>query len=274
MKAIAGAFRKHAASRQSGYAALIYVFVVFGLVIVGIVLAPNLVLKLLAKKRDVEEQRLKRIGKAFEESVQRNLVIPSQTNWSTQVMGFANMDQTEVEQTDSSFASDANLTRVYLIDPNLGSTVLPYTETTSGLTGSQTNLTGTAARVMIVSNTKRNLTLPVSSGIAGSSAAFDNIWNWVYDSTTQTPPSGWPASWDGSGNFLHVHRLNLANYFHRVTCSNLRYGFSTNTMTNTVSSQTTFQFLNGTPLALAGTTGPLKRLHVVNRDIAFDFNSG
>src|SRR5436190_7650769 len=161
MKAIAGAFRNQAALRQSGYAALIYVFVVFGLVIVGIVLAPNLVLNLLAKKRDVEEQRLKRIGKAFEESVQSNLVIPSQTNWSTQVMAFANMDQTEVEQTDATFASDANLTRVYLIDPNLGSTVLPYAETTSGLTGSQTNLTGTAARVMIVSNTKRNLTLPV-----------------------------------------------------------------------------------------------------------------
>src|SRR5947207_7985979 len=167
MKAIAGAFRKHAASRQSGYAALIYVFVVFGLVIVGIVLAPNLVLNLLAKKRDVEEQRLKRIGKAFEESVQRNLVIPSQTNWSTQVMTFANMDQTEVEQTDSSFASDANLTRVYLIDPNLG-TVLPYAESTSGLTGSQTNLTGSSARLMIIGNTQRNLTFPVRSGNAGS----------------------------------------------------------------------------------------------------------
>lgn len=249
---------------------MIYVFVIFGLVIVGIVLAPNLVLNLLSKKRDVEEQRLKRIGKAFEESVQRNLVIPSQASWSAQVMAFANMDQTEVEQTDSSFASDANLTRVYLIDPNLG-TVLPYAETTSGLTGSQTNLVGASARVMILGNTKRNLALPVSSGIAGSSAVFDNIWNWMYDSTTKAPPSGWPASWNGNGNFLHVYRLNLANYFYRVTCNNLRYGFSTNTMTNTVSSETTFQFLRGTPLALADSSGSLKRLHVVNRDIGFDF---
>src|SRR3954468_22574901 len=185
-------------------------------------------------------------------------------------MAFANMDRAEVEKTDPSFSSDANLTRVYLIDPNLG-TVLPYAESTSGLTGSQTNLTGSSARVMIIGNTKRNLTLPVSSGIAGSSAAFDNIWNWVYDSTTKSPPPGWPASWNGSGNFLHVYRVNLANYFHRVTCSNLRYGFSTNTMTNTVSSQTTFQFLRGTPLALADSSGTLKRLHVVNRDIGFDF---
>ena len=272
MKAIAGGFRKHARTRQTGYAALIYVFVLFGLVIMGIVLAPNLLLKFTTKKRDVEEQRLKRIAEAFDESIQRGLIIPSDTDWSAQVMTFANMDQTEVEQTDASFAADPNITRVYLIDPNLGSTILPYTQTQLGLSGSQTNLAGTAARVMIVSNTKRNLTLPVTSGIPSSSNTFNNIWNWVYDSATKAPPSGWPANWNGNGNFLHVHRVNLANYFHRVTCSNLRYGFSTNTMTNMVIAPTTLQFLRGTPLALAPTSGPLKRLHVVNRDIGFDFS--
>lgn len=270
MRAIAGAFPKGRAPRRAGYAVLIYTFVLFGLVIGGIMLAPNLVLKFIAKKRDVEEQRMERIGRALQQSVQRGLHIPSHTDWSSYLLTYADMDQTELEQTDPSFA-DANLTRVFLIDPNLGSTILPYTQTPAGLTGSQTNLIRTAARVMIVSNTKRNLSLPVSSGIPASSNIFNNIWDWVFDPVTKAPPSGWPASWDQSGQFLHVQRINLANLFHRIACSNLRYGFSTNTMTNAVSTETAFQFLRGTPLALADTGGALKRLHVVNRDIGFDF---
>ena len=68
------------------------------------------------------------------------------------------MDLTEVQQVNPSFSADTNLTRVFLIDPNLSSGVLPYTQTATGLSGSQTNLLGTAARVMLVSNGKRGLT--------------------------------------------------------------------------------------------------------------------
>ena len=226
MRAIAGAFRRSRAScsslKQGGYAALVYVFVVFGLVSVGILFAPNLLPKLLENKREIEEQRLTRVGRAFEESVQRTLMIPGQKNWSTQVMAFAGMDQTEVEQTDPAFAGDPNLTRVYLIDPGLSGSLLPYVESDNGLSRSQTNLVGPAARVMIVSNTKRGLILPISSGLAASTTAFENIWNWTYDPQTKAPPAVWPREWNGNGNFLHVLRLNLANSFQHVTGRNLR----------------------------------------------------
>lgn len=255
---------------RAGYAVLGFMLVLFGLVIVGIVFAPNLVLKLVVEKnRDSEEQRIKRLGSAFDQSVQRGQAIPSHTNWITALTPFASMDQTEVEQVSPSYGADPNLMRVFLIDPNLS--LLPYVQSPAGLTGSQTNLLGSAARVMIISNTKRNLTLPVTSGLAASSGAFNAIWDWVFDPATQNPPSSWPGSWSGNGHFLHVHSINLANLFHRVTCRNLLYGMSTNTMTNIVTTQTAFHFLRGTPLALGTIDGKLKRLHVVNRDISFDF---
>ena len=258
---------------RGGYALLGWILVLFGLVVLSLIIAPNLVLNFVEKKHDIEQQRLTTIGEALDESIQRRSVIPNHTNWISAVTPFAGMDDTLVQQTNPDFSSDANLTRVFLIDPNLTSGLLPYTQTPAGLTGSQTNLLGPFARVMLISNTKRNLTLPVTNGVASSSNAFAAIWNWVYDPITQTPPSGWPGSWDSNGEFLHVHRVNLANLFHVVTLKNLLYGMSTNTMTNLVTAQTACSFLRGTPLALAATNGTLKRLHVVNRDISFDFTS-
>ncbi len=246
--------------------------VLFGLVVAGVILAPNLILKVAEKNQDVEQKRLTRIGNSLVQSVERGSIIPTYTNWSTAVMPFAGMDQTEIEQVNPSFSADTNLTRVFLIDPNLTSGLLPYTQTMAGLTGTQTNFMGTAARVMLISNTKRALTLPVISGIPGSNA-FNAIWNWVYDPVTKAPPAGWPGSWTSAGNFLHVYPLNLANLFHTVTMKNLLYGTSTNSMTNLVSAQATFYFLRGTPLVLGTTDGTLRRLHVVNRDIGFDFGN-
>src|SRR5689334_7509209 len=276
MKAIAGEFRRHGGPRTpvpclAGYAMLGLILVLFGLVLIGVIIAPNLILKVVEKTRDLEQQRITRIGNALSDSIQRRLIIPSYTNWQGAVTPFAELDLTEVQQVNPSFRADTNLTRVFLIDPNLTSGVLPYAQTVSGLTGSQTNLLGTAARVMLVSNTKRGLTLPVTSGVPASSNTFNAIWDWVYDPTTKAPPSGWPASWTSSGQFLHVYRLNLANQFHTVTLNNLLYGSSTNSMTNRVSAQTPYYFLRGTPLALATTNSTLKRLHVVNRDVFIDF---
>src|SRR4051812_6204338 len=269
MRAIAGAFRNKAA----GYAVLGFMVILFGLVVIGIVLAPNFILKMAEKNRDTEQKRLARIGNSLVESIQRRLVIPTYTNWSSAVTLCAGLDQTEVQQSNPAFSADTNIARVFLIDPNLSSGLLPYTQMETGLSGSQTNLIGSSARVMLISNTKRSLTLPVSSGVAASSNAFYSIWNWAYDATTKAPPAGWPASWGGNGQYLHVYPLNLANLFHRVTLKNLLYGTSTNSMTNLVNAQSTFYFLRGTPLALATTSGTLKRLHVVNRDISIDFGS-
>jgi hypothetical protein len=271
MRATAGASRE-ARRSAAGYALLGGILVLFGFSFIGLIFAPNLILKVVEKNRDTEKARLTRIGEALDESIQRRLIIPSHTDWISAVTPFAGLDDTQIRQVNPDFRSDPNLTRVFLIDPHLASGALPYAQTAAGLTGSGTNLLDPFARVMLISNTKRSLTLPVTSGVASSSSAFDAIWNWVYDPNTKAPPAGWPAVWNGNGQFLHVHRVNLANFFHRVTCKNLLYGMNANAMTNLASTQTEFYFLRGTPLALATTNGALKRLHVVNRDIAFDFS--
>lgn len=267
MKAIAGAFRNRA-----GYGGIMLVFVLGGLALFGVLLAPNLVLKVTEQKRDSESRILDQIEAALINSIERNQSIPAATNWWTSLEAIAPFEDVSATKVYTSFASDANTTRVLLIDPNLASGVLPYTQDASGLTGSQTNLVGANARIMLVSNARRSLTMPVTSG-SPSSNAFHALWNWVYDPNTRSPPSGWPSAWAGNGNFLHVRRINLANEFHRVTCRSLSYGVGeTNSATNQITGTIVLRLLRGTRLTLAQLNGTLKRIHVVNRDITFDFS--
>src|SRR6266545_3156353 len=223
MRATAGASpeRGRALKRElqprAGSAGLMIVFVLAGLVIAGVLIAPNLVIKVTARKRSAEEAALVRIHDGLIKSIERFQTIPSATNWSAAVAPVIGMDQTGVTQVYPAFAGDANTSRIFLIDPGLPGSLLPYTQGSAGLTGPQTALLGGSARVMLVSNTKRSLTLPVTSGTPGSNV-FDALWNWAYDATTEAPPAGWPAEWTANGRFLHVKRLNLPNEFHRVTC--------------------------------------------------------
>jgi hypothetical protein len=269
MKATGGGSRR----RQAGHAGLMIAFVLAGLVIAGVMLAPNLVLKVQARNRQAEERTIVRIGDAFLKTLERTQSIPSPTNWSTAIAPFIAQDRTGTEQVFPGFASDTNITRVFLLDPGLPNGLLPYSQGLLGLTNAQTNLLGGFARAMLVSNTRRGLAMPVTSGVPNSNS-FYAVWNWVLDPVTKSPPAGWPSSWSSKGDFLHVRRFNLANQFHRVTYRNLLYGVGdANTPTNLVTSQTTFAFLRGTRLTLAQTNGTLKRIHVVNRDISFDFSN-
>src|SRR5256885_14195329 len=122
MKAIAGAFRRQAAKAPprylGGYAMLGLMLVLFGLVLIGVIIAPNLILKVAEKNRDVEQKRITRIGNSLADSIQRRLIIPTYTNWPGAVTPFAGMDLTEVQQVNPSFSADTNLARVFLIDPN------------------------------------------------------------------------------------------------------------------------------------------------------------
>ena len=268
MKATAGA-----SPDASGYVGLMLIAAVALLVTAAVLLAPNLVERVKARQRDTETRRLLQLRDRLADSIERTQQIPSATNWSTSLLPFAAADQTTVAQTGLGFATDTNLTRVFLVDPALTSGLLPYTQTSAGLTGSQTNLLGSAGRVMLVSNRKRGLTLPVVSG-SPSSNLFYGLWNWYCDPSTLAPPSGFSASWSKQGDFLEVQRLNLANVFQRITLRQLLYGVGdTNTASNLVTSQTTYYFLRGTRLVLAETNGTLKRIHVVNRDVSFDFST-
>ena len=73
MKATAGGFRK----RLAGFGGMMAVFVLAGLTIAGVVLAPNLVLKVKARNSDGEEKTLTRIRDSFVQSIELTQIILS-----------------------------------------------------------------------------------------------------------------------------------------------------------------------------------------------------
>ena len=269
MKVIAGASpdRRH----KGGYASVGMALVLFGLVIAGVMLAPNLLLKINARKRDVETERLARVREGLVTAMQRTQVVPAASGWSTASAGALGMDQTEVEQVFPDFAADTNIRRVLLIDPGLGASTLPFTQTVAGVSGPATNLLGASSRLLLVSNTKRSLTLPVTNGIP-TLAAFDAIWNWVYNASTETPPAGWPASWNGNGEFLHVERINLASLFHRLTMTRLGYSLNESAISNVVS-QVDVYTLRGAMLKVHSSDGVHRFSRVITKDALFDLSA-
>ena len=140
------------------------------------------------------------------------------------------------------------------------------------------------AKIMILSVHKSGLALPVSSGRASSVAVFDAIWDWNYDPATKAPPSGWPASWTGNGEYLHVQRVNLLSEFNRVTFSNAHYpsvypsaqfGSAASTTLNTAAAIDAW-YLDGTYLRLykdGGAGGALDLSHSLVTAMNFLYES-
>ena len=269
MRAIAGAFLKR--RRTAGYSSLGLALVLFGLVTAGLVFAPNLVLKIAAHHRDQETQRLARIREGLVGSIAHTQIVPDASGWSAAAAAALGMDQAEVEQVFPEFPSDPNVRRILLIDPGLGASTLPFTQTVAGVSGSATNLLGASSRLMLVSNTKRSLAMPVANGMPPA-AEFNAIWNWVYDASTEAPPTGWPANWNGCGKFLHVERINLASLFHRVTMTKLAYSLNGSALSN-VSSQVNVHALRGALLKVHSRDGAHRLSRVITRDEVFDLSA-
>lgn len=264
MKATGGAFR----DRRGGYAALLWVFVLAGLTVTGIVLMPRATLPESDRFWKDEERNLTQLRSALMESIRVRQAIPAGTNWAGFVTSTSGLNTNLVQQVWPDFPNDPNSRRILLLDPVLTSSILPYTQNTNGLQGLQTNLLGTNSRALLISNTKRDLALPVSSGVASSAAAFNNIWNWTYDPSTKTPPSGWPSSWNGNANHLHVQPINLANLFSPVTMSNVLYTVN-NSSTSSIISRTERYFLRGALLAAFKKDGTALGRRVIDKPVGF-----
>lgn len=247
--------------------------VLAGLAITGMLFLPSLVSKTTQRRNTAEDAALARLEEGFRDYVRFYQIIPGTGTWNTAIGSIGGLNATQVNCVFPEFPTDTTVQRVFVVDDYLGggSPLLPYTQSTNGLTGTLTNLLNSRARAMIVSSTKRGLALPVSSGFI-TQANFDAIWNWTYNPATEAPPSGWSSAWTGNGEFLHVKPLYLPNLFSKVTFQNTRYGLGlSNVLTTTVGSQTDYYFLNGAPLTLATTAGTIKQRHVVHNDASFDF---
>lgn len=270
MRAAAGEFRD-----QRAYAGLALIFVIGGLAITGILLLPSLTSKTTQRNNAAEEAVLARMEAGYFDYVRAYQTIPGTGTWITAIGSAGGLNVTQVNCVFPAFNSDTTVQRVMVVDDYLGgaSPLLPYAQSTNGLTGTQTNLLNSRARAMIVSSTRRGLALPVSTGFI-TQTNFDAIWNWTYNPATEAPPSGWSSAWTGQGEFLHVKPLYLPNLFSRITLQNVKYGVgASNLTTTTVSSQADYYFLNGTRMALATTSGTIKQHHVVRSDTSFNFGT-
>jgi len=205
-------------SKRGAFSLLEMIGVLAIIAIVAAIISPNLARRISRINGEKEDEKLAVIGEALLRSARTYQCIPGTSTWVTNVATMTGLPVNEIRYVNA----DTNNARVYLIHPafvptNAASIDPLWTQTSSGA------VSVTNARLLIISSQKANLALPVSSGRASSAAAFDAIWDWNFDPVTKAPPSGWPASWNGSGEYLHVQRVNFAPVFYRLTFSNSQF---------------------------------------------------
>lgn len=190
-------------------------------VMVGVV-GPRMIRKVMDSINLRESKSLQTLAEGLRRQVQVTQSIPGGGTWVTNVADALGLNANDVSYADS--ANPAGTARVLLIDPRF----TPSTGTDPVLTVPDTGVVAPVnARMILISNTRRGLTLPVNSGKAANTVAnrraFDNIWNWTMNPFTKAPPTGWPAAWRRMGEHLHVERVNLGDLFVRVTVSNSNF---------------------------------------------------
>ncbi len=247
-----------ASLESKGFSLIEMIGVLAIIAIVAAIITPNLTRRISRINGEKEDEALAVLGDGLVRYVKSYQTVPGANSWVTNVSTMTGLPVKQVRY----FNADTNNARVYLIHPafmptNAATTDPLWTQTSTGAT-SVTN-----ARILIISSQKANLALPVSSGKAASSAAFDAIWDWNFDPASKAPPSGWPAAWNSSGEYLHVQRINLAAFFYRVTFSNSQYpsvypsvqfGSAASVTMNTTSAVDGF-YLQSTSLRLYKDTG-------------------
>ncbi|MBL9134258.1 MAG: LamG domain-containing protein [Verrucomicrobiales bacterium] len=265
-------------NKRRGYAALLLVVALTTATVGGIILMPNRLERLLQSRWQNEERFLARLNLAFRDSVRQELKIPGPNQWTKAIADTANLAPDAVEYLDPGAAKNTTMRRILLVDPGLPNGLLPYTQNPNGLQGARTNLLGPNARVMIVSNTRSGLTLPLTSGTP-STDAFEALWTWAYDPSTKAPPSGWPSAWNQRGDCLHVSRLLLSQCFAQISADTLRLGVGVGhpipgsvVPDQIITEPTTYYLLKGTPLAIARTDGTPYARHIVRHDQAWDLS--
>ncbi len=200
----------------SGFSLIEMIGVIAIMAIAAAIITPNLARRISRSNGEKEDQTLAMLGEALIRSVRVTQTIPGANSWATNIAAQTGLSANEVRYVSP---SDAESERVYLLHPAFAPTNSSSTDPlwAQGNSGASTV---TNAEILIISSHKSTLALPVSSGRASSTAAFDAIWDWSFNATTKAPPSGWSGDWTGNGEYLHVQRVNLAPLFQMVTFNN------------------------------------------------------
>ena len=205
-------------TRSSGFSLIELIGVLAIMAILATAITPPAVRQLVRAKGAREDAALQTLGDGLKTYVRTRQQIPGANSWASSLATVLDQPAVAVERVDP--ARDTNK-RVYLIHPSFAPSSGADPLYQQGAFGSATS--PVEARILIVSTTQPALALPVKSGHAASTVAFDAIWNWHHDPSSDAPPAGWPKAWEGNGNFLHVARVNLAGLFHPTTFNNLQH---------------------------------------------------
>ncbi len=208
--------------RRDGFTLIEMIGVVTVLAICAAVVTPSLAQRLSRMKAAEDAAELAAIGEALRRHAGLHQEIPGAGTWASRAGSLLGLPPNEIL---ASIPGEESSARVYLIHPDFA----PVSN--AGIRASDPLWTqgdgGSArvaqARVLLLSVHRTGLRPPVSSGVASSRKAFENIWNWHLDPDTQAPPLGWPAVWAGNGEYLHVERINFEPLFRKVTFSNTQF---------------------------------------------------
>lgn len=251
------------------------------------VLTPG-VTQRLGRMRAVEDAaKVASIGRALQEYIKEHQEVPGLQTWPLRASAMLGIPAQEVR---NAIPGDSSTARVYLIHPS----IKPVNATLSSSLGDPVWTQSSAgaaqvadARVMILSVYRPGLPLPLKSGPATTAAVFESLWSWYYDPATQAPPSGWPSTWERSGQCLHIERIQLATLFRKVTFSNvlvgtrdpfLQVGSSAVTTLGTEATHDAL-YLEGTVFRLfqanpgSRTPGPLQIVHALREPVNFVYEN-
>ena len=193
--------RTAAGSRLAAFSLIEFIGVMAIIAIVTAAIAPVAVRRIDIAARTKEVNDLTTISNAIMMQVVRSNNIPGAATWAGAVANWLDRPVTNINNTPRKFQ------RLYLVDPNIASLTLPYTQSgNSGLGAAPAN-----ARIIIVSSIARTNVPP--------SINFSETWNW----NNVLNPTAKPASWStfpGSGEDVCIQRINLAQMFYQLVLVN------------------------------------------------------
>ena len=229
----------HSSQLRSAFSLIEMVGVLAVISILVASVGPNFIRKIVDNASIKEGKSLETLAQGLRQSIRNTQIVPGGVTWSASVATATGLNPAEVLYADPN--NTATSQRIFLIDPRFS----PSTATDPVFTPNSAGaLAPTNARAMLISSTKRGLALPIGGGKLPNNAAnrtsFDNVWNWTMNPFTKLPPTGWPATWQGQAEHLHIQRVNLADEFYRVTVSN--YNFPTNIPFGKFNFATTYAF--------------------------------
>lgn len=207
-----GTFRRSRRHRDSGFSLLELVGVMTVMSILASVLMPSLIKQLHLAASEREDQDLRKVSQALQQSILRTRRIPDEDSWAGAVAAELAWNEAEV------LTNVAHGPRVYLIDPQFrvgsANTGLPYEQTAQG------SIKPVSPRLLLLSSLDPSKALPVESGVTDA-GTFSSLWN----AAPGDAPAGWTA-WQNSGEDLRIERLNLEPLFERLILNHLGDGAS------------------------------------------------